>query len=261
MGLFGSKTKQVKRAKRLSGPVQFPGDKSISHRYAMLAAIAEGPSELHFFSPSADCQSTLDCLGKLGVMMERKGGVVSIQGTGLSGLRRPSETLDAGNSGSTMRMLAGVLAGQSFHTRMTGDASLRRRPMQRVVDPLSKMGARIQSAEGGLPPLEIEGATLHPIRYELPVPSAQVKSAVLLAGLFAEGETEVVEKTPTRDHTEIAMEQMGADIGCHQRTIAVRGRAWRAGSSTFPGIFRVQLSSSWRVCWRRNRTWCFRTWA
>lgn len=236
MALFGSKAKQVDPAKRLSGPVQFPGDKSISHRYAMLAGIAEGPSELHFFSSSADCQSTLDCLRKLGVKIERKDTIVSIQGTGLSGLGRPAEILDAGNSGSTMRMLAGILAGQPFRTVLSGDASLRRRPMQRVIEPLSMMGAHIQCAAGGLPPLEIQGGTLKPLRYELPLPSAQVKTAILLAGLFAEGETEVVEKVPTRDHTEIALEQMGADIGRHQQTIAVRGRACLEGRKLYiPG--------------------------
>jgi len=236
MALFGSKAKHVNPAKRLSGPVQFPGDKSISHRYAMLGAIAEGPSELHFFSSSADCQSTLDCLRKLGVKIERKETIVSIQGTGLGGLRRPAEILDAGNSGSTMRMLAGILAGQPFRTVLTGDASLRRRPMQRVIEPLSMMGAHIQCAAGGFPPLEIQGGTLKPIRYELPLPSAQVKTAILLAGLFAEGETEVVEKVPARDHTEIALEQMGADIGRHQHTIAVRGRARLEGRKLYiPG--------------------------
>ena len=220
MGLFGSKSKKLAAAKKLEGAVQFPGDKSISHRYAMLAAIAEGPSEIHFFATSADCQSTLNCLKALGVKIERKENLVNIAGAGLTGLRAPAGPLDAGNSGSTMRMLAGVLAGQPFRSVMGGDASLSRRPMKRVADPLTLMGARIQTAEGGRPPLEIEGGTLTPIRYEMPVASAQVKSAVLLAGLFAEGETQVVEKLPTRDHTEIALEQMGADIGRHQRTIA-----------------------------------------
>jgi 3-phosphoshikimate 1-carboxyvinyltransferase len=236
MPLFGSKTKTVLPAKRLEGSVSLPGDKSISHRYAMLAAIAEGPSEIHFFSSSADCGSTLACLENLGVKITRKDDVVSIQGGGLAGLRVPSGTLDAGNSGSTMRMLAGILAGQPFRSVMAGDASLSRRPMRRVVEPLTRMGARIRSAEGGLPPLEIEGGPLQPIRYELPVPSAQVKSAILLAGLFAEGETEVVEPVPTRDHTEIALEYMGADIGRHQRTIAVRGRARLEGKKLYvPG--------------------------
>jgi len=238
MGLFGSKTKKLKPAKSLTGTVQFPGDKSISHRYAMLGAIAEGPSAIHFFSTSADCQSTLSCLKQLGVKIERKDNVVTIEGAGLGGLRPAPEPLDAGNSGSTMRMLAGILAGQPFRSVMVGDASLSRRPMKRVADPLSRMGARIKSRQGGLPPLEIEGGALQPIRYEMPVASAQVKSAVLLAGLFAEGETEVIEKVRTRDHTEIALEQMGADIGRHQRTIAVRGRAHLEGKKLYvPGDF------------------------
>jgi 3-phosphoshikimate 1-carboxyvinyltransferase len=238
MGLFGSKTKKIKPAKGLTGTVQFPGDKSISHRYALLGAIAEGASEIHFFSTSADCQSTLSCLKQLGVKIERKDNVVAIQGAGLGGLRPATEPLDAGNSGSTMRMLAGILAGQPFRSVMAGDASLSRRPMKRVADPLTQMGARIKSREGGLPPLEIEGGALKPIRYEMPVASAQVKSAVLLAGLFAEGETEVIEKVRTRDHTEIALEQMGADIGRHQRTIAVRGRARLEGKKLYvPGDF------------------------
>ena len=226
MSFFGStKTKKVSPAKRVTGSVRMPGDKSISHRYALLAGIAEGPSEIDGFASSADCQSTLDCLKRLGVKIDREGDVVSIQGAGLAGLKPPQEALDAGNSGSTMRMLAGILAGQPFRSVLTGDASLSRRPMKRVIDPLARMGARIQSAEGGLPPLEIEGGTLKPIRYELPVASAQVKSAILLAGLFAEGETEVIEPSPTRDHTEIALEQMGAEIARHGRAIAVRGRA------------------------------------
>ena len=137
-----------------------------------------------------------------------------------------------------MRMLAGILAGQPFRSVMVGDASLSRRPMKRVADPLSRMGARIKSQQGGLPPLEIEGGALQRIRYEMPVASAQVKSAVLLAGLFAEGETELIEKVRTRDHTEIALEQMGADIGRHQRTIAVRGRARLEGKKLYvPGDF------------------------
>ncbi len=236
MGLFGSKSKKLQAANRLAGSIQFPGDKSISHRYAVLGAIAEGTSEIHFFSTSADCQSTLDCLKALGVKIERKDNVVTIEGAGLGGLREPAAPLDAGNSGSTMRMLAGVLAGQPFRSVLSGDASLSRRPMQRVADPLSLMGARINTAEGGRPPLEITGGQLKPIRYEMPVASAQVKSAILLAGLFAEGETQVVEKLPTRDHTEIALEQMGADIGRHKLTIAVRGRAHLEGKKLYvPG--------------------------
>jgi 3-phosphoshikimate 1-carboxyvinyltransferase len=238
MGLFAAKTKVIKPAKGLAGAIQFPGDKSISHRYALLGAIAEGVSEIHFFSTSADCQSTLSCLRQLGVRLERKDNVVTIQGAGLDGLRPASAPLDAGNSGSTMRMLAGILAGQPFRSVLGGDASLSRRPMKRVADPLTQMGARIQWREGGLPPLEIEGGGLRPIRYEMPVASAQVKSAVLLAGLFAEGETEVLEKARTRDHTELALEQMGADIGRHGLAIAVRGRARLDGKKLYvPGDF------------------------
>jgi 3-phosphoshikimate 1-carboxyvinyltransferase len=237
MALFGSaKSKKIKPAKEVSGSIQLPGDKSISHRYALLGAIAEGPSEIHFFSSSSDCQSTLACLGKLGVSIERKDNVVTIKGVGVRGLRPPREVLDAGNSGSTMRMLAGILAGQPFRSILSGDASLSRRPMQRVIDPLTRMGAHIQSAEGGRPPLEIEGGTLQPIRYALPVPSAQVKSAVLFAGLYGEGETEVVEQIPTRDHTEIALEQMGVEIGRHGQTISLRGPARLEGKTAhIPG--------------------------
>jgi len=236
MGLFGLKSKKVSAAKKLEGTIQFPGDKSISHRYAMLAAIAEGPSEIHFFSSSADCQSTLNCLKPLSVKVERKDSLVKIEGAGHKGLRAPAAPLDAGNSGSTMRMLSGVLAGQPFRSLLLGDASLSRRPMQRVAEPLSLMGARIRAAEGGRPPLEIEGGHLAAIRYEMPVASAQVKSAILLAGLFADGETQVVEKIATRDHTEIALELMGADIGRHQQTIAVRGGGRLEGKKLYvPG--------------------------
>ncbi len=237
MGLFSkSKNKKITPGKRLIGSLQVPGDKSISHRYAMLAAIAEGPSEIHFFSSSADCASTLACLEKLGVKVQRQHNVVTIRGAGAGGLRVPSGNLDAGNSGSTMRMLAGILAAQPFRSVLVGDASLSRRPMKRVAEPLAQMGARIRTADGGCPPLEIEGGGLKPIRYELPVASAQVKSAVLLAGLFADGETEVIEPIPTRDHTEIALEQLGAEIGRHGRTIAVRGRARLEGKKLYvPG--------------------------
>lgn len=236
MGLFGSKSKKLTAARKLEGTVQFPGDKSISHRYALLAAIAGGESEIHFFSTSADCQSTLDCLKALGVKIERKGNVVKIAGAGMEGLRAPASPLDAGNSGSTMRMLSGILAGQPFRSVLTGDASLSRRPMKRVADPLTLMGARIKTGDKGSPPVEIEGGNLHPIRYEMPVASAQVKSAILLAALFAEGATEVVEVLPTRDHTEIALETMGADIGRHDRTVAVRGRAKLEGRKLYvPG--------------------------
>jgi 3-phosphoshikimate 1-carboxyvinyltransferase len=229
-------TKSITRSKRLSGSVRMPGDKSISHRYAMLAAIAQGTSRIHSFAESADCQSTLDCLKKLGVGIEREGSEVTIDGVGLDGLRASAEALDAGNSGSTIRMLSGILSGQPFRTVIGGDASLSRRPMKRIIAPLTLMGARIQSSEGGLPPLTIEGGSLVPIRYELPVASAQVKTAVLFAGLYAKGVTEVVEPHPTRDHSEIALRQFGVDVGHDRHTIGVCGRSeLHAQELTVPG--------------------------
>jgi 3-phosphoshikimate 1-carboxyvinyltransferase len=237
MGLLSSgKEKKIKPARRLAGTLRFPGDKSISHRYAMLAAIAEGPSEIHFFAESADCQSTLNCLEQLGVSIKREGNTVGIEGVGLDGLCPPRQPLDAGNSGSTMRMLAGILSGQPFRSVIGGDTSLSRRPMKRVIEPLTLMGARIESSEGGVPPLTIEGGKLQPIRYQLPVASAQVKTAVLFAGLFAHGNTEVVEPHRTRDHSEIALEQMGAQIGRHGNTIAVQGKVRLQGGKLYvPG--------------------------
>jgi 3-phosphoshikimate 1-carboxyvinyltransferase len=214
--------KTLSTAGPLHGSLRFPGDKSISHRYAILAAIAEGTSEIQNYSAAADCQSTLDCLSRLGVAMDRREGRVVIYGAGRRGLKAPAGELDAGNSGSTIRMLSGVLAGQPFRSVLVGDASLSRRPMQRIVEPLERMGARIRCASGR-PPLEIEGGGLRGIHYELPVASAQVKTAVLLAGLFAEGETEVVEPLTTRDHTEIALEVMGAKIVRKNAIVRVRG--------------------------------------
>jgi 3-phosphoshikimate 1-carboxyvinyltransferase len=222
-----------------------PGDKSISHRYALLTGLADGTSEIKSFSPSADCSSTLACLAGQGVQIERQvatqtepAGVVTVHGRGMGGLHAPSADLDAGNSGSTMRMLAGILAAQPFRSVLAGDASLSRRPMQRIIDPLTRMGARFRSAEGGRPPLEIEGGPLRAIHYELPVASAQVKSAVLLAGLFADGVTEVVEPATTRDHTEIALEQLGAEIERRGRSTSVRGGGrLRAEKLQVPGDF------------------------
>lgn len=237
-------TANITPAPALTGTARMPGDKSISHRYALLAALAEGTSEINFFSPSADCSSTLACLGGLGVRIERPAsageqpGVVTVHGAGVGRLRAPVADLDAGNSGSTMRMLAGILAAQPFRSVLVGDASLSRRPMQRVIDPLTRMGARFRSAEGGRPPIEIEGGTLRAIHYQLPVASAQVKSAVLLAGLFADGVTEVVEPATTRDHTEIALEHLGAEIEHSGRTTSVRGGArLKAQKLYVPGDF------------------------
>jgi 3-phosphoshikimate 1-carboxyvinyltransferase len=190
----------------------------------MLGSIAEGPSEITHFSAAADCRSTLNCFSALGVKIEIHGDRVRIAGLGLEGLRRPRGTLDAGNSGTTMRMLAGILAGQEFRSTLDGDSSLRQRPMRRVMDPLVQMGARIHAREGGLAPLKIDGTRLSPIEYALRVPSAQVKSAILLAGLFAEGVTSVTEPVRTRDHTELALTEFGARIDQEGRTIRIHGR-------------------------------------
>ena len=196
----------------LRGTVLCPGDKSISHRYAMLAALARGTSELRNFSGSADCRSTLRCLQALGVRVFEQRESVLISGKGLRGLASSDAILDAGNSGTTMRLLSGILAGQPFSSTITGDESLLRRPMARIIEPLRLMGAEIEAAQGGLPPLHIRGGGLRAIRYELPVTSAQVKSCVLLAGLYADGPTAVREPIATRNHTEIALQQFGAAI-------------------------------------------------
>jgi len=202
----------VQSGSPLHGTVLCPGDKSISHRYAMLAAIAEGPSELRNFAASADCRSTLRCLSGLGIEIRTDGSTVRVSGQGLYGMKEPAAVLDAGNSGTTMRLLAGILAGCPFSSVIAGDESLARRPMGRIIRPLSLMGARIRSGNDGLPPLSIDGGDLQAIRYALPVASAQVKSCVLLAGLFARGVTAVEEKVPTRDHTEIALQYLGATL-------------------------------------------------
>jgi 3-phosphoshikimate 1-carboxyvinyltransferase len=218
-------SKQVVRpARTISGSLEVPGDKSISHRYAMLASLAEGPSEITHFSAAADCRSTLDCFSRMGVKFDLQGDRVRIEGAGIGGLRKPRRTLDAQNSGTTMRMLTGILAGQEFKSTLDGDGSLRRRPMRRVMDPLAKMGARIEAREGGFAPLKIEGTRLSSINYTLPVASAQVKSAVLLAGMFADGVTSVTEPVRTRDHTELALAEFGARIEHEGRTIRIHGR-------------------------------------
>src|ERR1700693_6236504 len=191
---------------------------------AILAALAEGPREIAHYSSADDCARTLDCLRRLGVRVEQQKDTVRITGAGLEGLSRSRRKLDAGNSGTTMRLLAGVLAGQRFQTTITGDDSLRQRPMRRVIAPLEQMGARIRARDSQFAPLEISGAPLSPIEYTLPGPSAQVKSAVLLAGLFAPGATAVIEPVRTRDHTEIALAEFGAEIVRNGQSIRLTGR-------------------------------------
>ena len=196
----------------LSGIVTLPADKSISHRYAMLAAIATGTSVIRNFAASRDCHSTLACLRALGVEIVQSGRSVTLEGRGLRGLRAPDRILDAANSGTTIRLMAGILAGHPFESSITGDASLARRPMGRVTEPLRLMGATIESRPGELPPLKILGGRLRGIRYRLPLPSAQVKSCVLLAGLYGDRPTAVEQTVPTRDHTEIALGQFGGAV-------------------------------------------------
>ena len=198
-----------------------PGDKSISHRYAMLAGIAEGTSELSNFALAADCHSTLGCMKALGAEVKVDKSLVRITGHGLHGLRSSWRSLDAGNSGTTIRLLSGILAGQTFTTKIAGDDSLNKRPMKRVLTPLREMGAQIHARDENFAPLEISGSKLRGIDYQMPMASAQVKSAVLLAGLFAEGDTSVTEPARTRDHTELALEEFGVPIERHGRTLRI----------------------------------------
>src|SRR3954467_8549476 len=181
--------KRISPAPRVTGAIALPGDKSISHRYAMIASIAEGASRIRNYSTGADCHSTLGCMRALGIQIEGAGTEFTVHGRGLDGLRAPAGDLDAGNSGSTIRMLSGILAAQPFRTRIFGDASLSGRPMQRIMRPLAALRARIPQRHGKFPPLEIEGGPLRAIDYVLPVPSAQVKTCVLLAGLYSDGRT------------------------------------------------------------------------
>lgn len=224
---------RISPATRVSGEICLPGDKSISHRYALIASIAEGESRIHGFSTGADCQSTLGCVRALGISVEEQGTEVVIHGRGLDGLNAPSADLDAGNSGSTMRMLSGILAAQPFTSRITGDASLSRRPMERVMKPLAEMGASISAREGRFPPLEIHGGRLRAIDYTLPVPSAQVKSCVLFAGLYADSTTVVREPVRSRDHTEIALDEFGAEIRVEHGVITLESRPRLMGREVF----------------------------
>ena len=226
------KKQTIRPAKHVTGAVAPPGDKSISHRYAMLASLAEGTSELRHFAAAADCYSTLACLKALGAEVKTETDTVRVTGHGLHGLKGSRRALDAGNSGTTMRLLAGILAGQQFTSKLTGDASLQKRPMRRVVNPLREMGADIRARDDNFAPLEIHGARLHAIDFQMPMASAQVKSAVLLAGLFADGVTAVAEPARTRDHTELALEEFGVQIEKHGKTIRLQGLGSANGGAT-----------------------------
>jgi len=212
----------IRPARNIAGALRLPGDKSISHRYAMLGAIAEGTTRLENFSTGADCASTLGCLAALGVELQREENAVLIHGRGPM-LQPPKMALDCGNSGSTMRMLSGILAGQAFTSELMGDESLSRRPMARIIAPLELMGAKIAAAEGGRPPLRVTGRHLQAIDYNMPVASAQVKSALLFAGLFAKGETRVAEPVRTRDHGELALRAFGVEVNQHGNQARIAG--------------------------------------
>jgi 3-phosphoshikimate 1-carboxyvinyltransferase len=211
---------RVRQARQLRGTVQVPGDKSISHRAAIFNAIAEGTAEVRGFLQGEDCLSTLECLRALGADFDlAPDGTLSIHGVGLKGLREPELVLDAGNSGTTMRLLCGLLAGQQFFSVLTGDESLRRRPMGRVLVPLRAMGATCLARDGDYAPLAILGGGLFGLKYETPVASAQVKSAILLAGLFADSATAITEPAGSRDHTERMLAAMGVDVVRDDRSV------------------------------------------
>ena len=229
----------VEPAAGIAGRLRVPGDKSISHRALMLGAIASGTTRVTGFLEGEDCLSTLKAVARLGVEVHRPGpGEVHVEGVGLRGLRAPDSVLDMGNAGTAMRLFMGLMSAQPFDTELVGDASLMRRPMERVAKPLRSMGARIETQDGR-PPVRIRGgAQLHGIHFDMPVASAQVKSAVLLAGLYAQGETTVVEPAVTRDHTERMLQSFGVEVTARGGTVTVRPPAqMQATSIAVPGDF------------------------
>jgi 3-phosphoshikimate 1-carboxyvinyltransferase len=224
----------IKPARNVIGSIRLPGDKSISHRYAMLAALADGTTRLWDFSTGADCASTLGCLRALGVKIARNNGELTIEGRSRN-LSSPAAALDCGNSGSTMRMISGILSGQQFSSELIGDASLSRRPMRRIIEPLTQMGADISSQDGRAP-LKIKGGRLRAIDYKPQVASAQVKTSLLFAGLFADGETSVDEPVHTRDHGELALRAFGAEIGRDRNRVSIKGgQTLRGIEAAVPG--------------------------
>ncbi len=212
----------IKPAHSLKGEIHIPGDKSISHRSVMFGALANGMTEVTHFLQGADCLSTISCFQKLGIPIENTNGCIRIDGKGLHGLRPPACVLDVGNSGTTMRLLSGILAGQPFSSTLNGDASIQKRPMKRIITPLREMGAAVSGADGtDCAPLFINGAPLHGIDYQSPVASAQVKSCILLAGLYADTKTSVTEPSLSRNHTELMLRSFGAEITCSDTTATI----------------------------------------
>lgn len=214
---------KFRKCNGLRGEVTIPGDKSVSHRSVMFGSIAKGTTEIHNFLQGADCLSTIACFQKMGIEIARSGDQVLIHGKGLHGLKKPDAILDCGNSGTTTRLISGILAAQDFSVTLTGDASIQKRPMKRIMDPLARMGANIRSINNnGCAPLAITGTALRGIHYQSPVASAQVKSAILLAGLYADGETRVTEPHVSRNHTELMLTCFGADVHTEHTTAIIQ---------------------------------------
>ena len=224
--------KFIHTAKPLKGELSVPGDKSISHRAVMFGSLASGTTEITHFLKGADCLSTIGCFRQMGVEIEEQKDRILVRGRGLHGLSAPSSVLDCGNSGTTTRLISGILAGQSFSSQLTGDASIRKRPMGRIIRPLRQMGASIESLSGNdCAPLRIEGQPLHAISYDSPVASAQVKSCVLLAGLYADGPTSVTEPALSRNHTELMLSSLGAELTCRGTTATINPEPVLTGTS------------------------------
>ena len=228
---------KIDASRGLRGRLTIPGDKSVSHRAVMIGALAEGTTRVSHFLPSADCLSTIDCMRRMGVAIEHDGESLTVHGVGLHGLTKPDSTLNAGNSGTTTRLLSGILAGQAFDSRITGDASLTSRPMKRIITPLTKMGGSVISENGsGCAPLLISGRPLTGITYRTPVASAQIKSCLLLAGLYADSPTTVIEPALSRDHSERMLKVFGADITSSGTTAVIRpGQTLRGCDIHVPG--------------------------
>lgn len=228
---------EFSKISHLRGEITVPGDKSISHRTVMLGALSKGTTEVHNFLQGADCLSTIDCFKKMGINIEFNKDFLTIKGNGLYGLSKPASVLDVGNSGTTTRIMSGILAAQSFETTLNGDESIQRRPMGRIIEPLSQMGAAIESIRNnGCAPLLIKGSRLHGIHYISKVASAQVKSAVLLAGLYADGETSVTEPYISRNHTEIMLNYFGGNVKTIETTATVTPNPTLIGQKvTIPG--------------------------
>ena len=221
---------EIKKANHIKGQIHIPGDKSISHRGVMFGAIADGTTELTGFLDGADCRSTIACFQKMGIAIKHDADHVVIQGKGLHGLTEPRNILYVGNSGTTTRLISGILSGCPFTSTLNGDASIQKRPMQRIIKPLSMMGARITSLRGNdCAPLEIKGGDLHAIHYDSPVASAQVKSAILLAGLYCDGTTSVTEPVLSRNHTELMLSGFGANVTSSGRTASIEGNPHLVG--------------------------------